>query len=41
MKMHFYGTLLNKEPKVLIPDVLKVTHMYYFVTILTYSTIDV
>lgn len=38
---HYFGTLLNKEPKVLIPDVLKVTHMYYFVTILTYSTIDV
>lgn len=47
MKMHFYGTILwhiiKQKTKGLIPDVhvLKVTHMYYFVTILTYSTIDV
>lgn len=45
MKMHFYGTILwhiiKQKTKGLIPDVLKTTHMYYFVTILTYSTIDV
>lgn len=39
----FLWHIIKQKTKGLIPDVhvLKVTHMYYFVTILTYSTIDV